>query len=704
MSTPLAQGRGARFTRGTTRRDPAPQPGADPRPRAPRRCADPCRAHPAAGGQPFDGRRARGATSSRLGLVEERVPSGGDRVGRPSYVVGPHPSGPFVVAVDVDVTHVTSAAVGIGGIVLARRSVSTGAAPAAPGEVADLVAAAVTSCAWPPAVPCSASASAFRAPSTGAPARWASPPTSSGATSRSATCIAERLGPAVAVSVGQRRRPVGARRAQPRHRPRVHRRSSTSSAASASGAGLVVNGAPLLGRDGRAGEIGHNVVVPNGPECHCGKRGCLETIIGDWPCFPRAVGRPPDRAGTRAVFADARAGDPTALAAVLTVAGWLGQALGNLVNTLNPQRVILGGSLSGVLELARPEIEQALEHYAFDPGHPVELLLPRFGVDSALVGAAELAFVELLEDPFVGRPVTARSFSAQRRRSAHADGHRLDAVDDRLARGSPAPRLGTARRGRGTGRRAPGTPSAAPSGPARRRRSGGSRGRTRGARRRSRGRVEPSSSGTDPGVAVGGRRGGTMHDVALARSAVPASSMSCLGEPGERDLDDARGSAAAPRPSGDALAGSAPAGGTASGCSSSTAVPSASMRALVSRPPVNTPSARPPRSKSLISSPCSRMIWPISPSPGSLRCRGALASRNSREPPIAPNVAGAAVGHVEPGGGERAGRSRAPRRAARAARRSPGTGPGTRRSARGRRRRPSARPARLVELLVDDPA
>jgi predicted NBD/HSP70 family sugar kinase len=85
---------------------------------------------------------------------------------------------------------------------------------------------------------------------------------------------------------------------------------------------------------------------------------------------------------------------------VRTAAEWLGQALGNLVNTLNPQRVILGGSLSGVLELARPEIERALQKYAFDPGHPVELAAPLFGVDSALLGAAELAFADLLEDPF----------------------------------------------------------------------------------------------------------------------------------------------------------------------------------------------------------------------------------------------------------------------------------------------------------------
>jgi predicted NBD/HSP70 family sugar kinase len=74
------------------------------------------------------------------------------------------------------------------------------------------------------------------------------------------------------------------------------------------------------------------------------------------------------------------------------------------VNTLNPERVILGGSLSGVLEIARADIEHALERYGFDPGHPVELTVPRFRTDSALLGAAELAFLELLDDPYLVLP------------------------------------------------------------------------------------------------------------------------------------------------------------------------------------------------------------------------------------------------------------------------------------------------------------
>ena len=56
-----------------------------------------------------------------LGLVEESVPRSRGGAGRPSHVVGPHPGGPFVVAVDIDVAHVTAAAVGLGGSLLARE-------------------------------------------------------------------------------------------------------------------------------------------------------------------------------------------------------------------------------------------------------------------------------------------------------------------------------------------------------------------------------------------------------------------------------------------------------------------------------------------------------------------------------------------------------------------------------------------------------
>src|SRR4051812_47222417 len=75
-----------------------------------------------------------------LGLVEEAVPTGGSGVGRPSHVVAPHGSGPYVVAVDVDVTQIVTAAVGLGGAVLAREVMRVGKDIGDPVAIADQVA------------------------------------------------------------------------------------------------------------------------------------------------------------------------------------------------------------------------------------------------------------------------------------------------------------------------------------------------------------------------------------------------------------------------------------------------------------------------------------------------------------------------------------------------------------------------------------
>jgi predicted NBD/HSP70 family sugar kinase len=172
------------------------------------------------------------------------------------------------------------------------------------------------------------------------------------------------------------------------------------------GAGLIVNGAPLRGHDGHAGEIGHNVVDIAGPACHCGKSGCVETYVGEGALLA-AAGRhvPPTDEATAAVFAAARAGDAQALAAARQVADFLGRTVATLVNTLNPQRVLLGGYLSDLLDVARPEIERSLCAYALDaPGKTVQLMQPGFGTDSALIGAAEVAFGGLLAHPLSHAP------------------------------------------------------------------------------------------------------------------------------------------------------------------------------------------------------------------------------------------------------------------------------------------------------------
>ncbi len=343
------------------------------------------------------------ADLTALGLVQESVPVGGEGVGRPSHLVGPHAQGPLVIGVDVAITHLTSAAVAVGGTVLSRETVITGGQRLTPEQAADQIAAAVrrlTASLGRPILEVGVSipGTVDRHTRTVGAA-----PNLDWQDVRLGELLDARLGPDLPVSVGNDADlsvlvEVGRGSARGCHDV-VYLIGRIGV-----GAGIVVNGVPLIGRDGRSGEIGHNVVQTDGPPCHCGKRGCLETIIGDAALLALA-GRDvePTEEHVAAVFADAHAGDERALGAVRGVADWIGLALGDLVNMLNPQRVILGGSLASVLEIARPEVEKALEHYAFDPRHPVELVVPRFGNDSALLGAAELAFASLLEDPFVVR-------------------------------------------------------------------------------------------------------------------------------------------------------------------------------------------------------------------------------------------------------------------------------------------------------------
>ena len=111
------------------------------------------------------------------------------------------------------------------------------------------------------------------------------------------------------------------------------------------GAGILVEGVPLRGFGGLAGEVGHTVLDPAGPACHCGRRGCVETFIGDAGIIRAARRRvAQSRESVAAIFEAARAGDVRALAGVRKVGAALGRVLANLVNLLNPRLIVLGGA------------------------------------------------------------------------------------------------------------------------------------------------------------------------------------------------------------------------------------------------------------------------------------------------------------------------------------------------------------------------
>lgn len=168
------------------------------------------------------------------------------------------------------------------------------------------------------------------------------------------------------------------------------------------GGGVIVAGRPLVGHGGYAGEIGHMVVNPVGERCGCGSVGCWETEVGEAALIRRA-GAPADGLRDRVVtgIIDAAAnGDPTALAAVREVGRWTGMGLGSLVNIFNPRVIVLGGLFARLHPLMADVLDEELGRRATAAlREDLQVRSGRFGVDAPLIGAAELAFEDLLARP-----------------------------------------------------------------------------------------------------------------------------------------------------------------------------------------------------------------------------------------------------------------------------------------------------------------
>jgi predicted NBD/HSP70 family sugar kinase len=169
------------------------------------------------------------------------------------------------------------------------------------------------------------------------------------------------------------------------------------------GAGIVVNGRLLAGSAGYAGEVGHVTIDPNGELCHCGARGCLESVVGEEALLRRS-GRDP-LGGTAALedlIAAADRGDHVAIAALAESGRGLGIAIAGLVNIFNPNRVSLGGLYARVYPYVRAPILRELESRAMPaPRAMVDLVTVRLGGKALVLGAAELALAPTLDDPAI---------------------------------------------------------------------------------------------------------------------------------------------------------------------------------------------------------------------------------------------------------------------------------------------------------------
>ncbi len=164
------------------------------------------------------------------------------------------------------------------------------------------------------------------------------------------------------------------------------------------GGGLMIDGRLMSGAGGYGGEVGHMVVNPKGRLCRCGSRGCWETEIGR-DAVLRAAGYEPERWPQLDEMEVVRDPDPQVRAGVRRVGVWLGLGIANLVNLFNPEVVILGGLLREIYPVVSDVVEQQLDRALPASREQVRVTLPQLGGDSTLLGAAESAFADLLDDP-----------------------------------------------------------------------------------------------------------------------------------------------------------------------------------------------------------------------------------------------------------------------------------------------------------------
>lgn len=165
------------------------------------------------------------------------------------------------------------------------------------------------------------------------------------------------------------------------------------------GAALFLGGRLYRGSTGYAGEFGHTTVEIGGRPCGCGSRGCLESYCSEVSILEIAAerGRPlPDLAS---VIQATRGGDEVCRRILDEVGVHLGVALSNVVNLLNPSRVVFGGHLAALFDLIAPTLRRTLEENAMGPlKGDLRLLVSSFGQDAVPVGGVALAMEAFLSN------------------------------------------------------------------------------------------------------------------------------------------------------------------------------------------------------------------------------------------------------------------------------------------------------------------
>jgi glucokinase len=173
------------------------------------------------------------------------------------------------------------------------------------------------------------------------------------------------------------------------------------------GSGIVCNGELVYGHDGFAGELGHVIMFPDGRQCGCGRKGCLETYCsatGIKRTYTDLMMSHHERAEMRGLVADAKfihekalAGDKDAIEAFNYTGNILGLALANSVAHTSPQSIYLFGGLAMAGDFIFKPVRESFEKNLLHIYKNKISILPS-GLkenDAAILGAASLVWKDM---------------------------------------------------------------------------------------------------------------------------------------------------------------------------------------------------------------------------------------------------------------------------------------------------------------------